>query len=432
MAKTVKKISLSVLPSLYWLFLSHSREVLFWRTPSIEIRDVDYLSGNPLERSIFFSLLVLGIIIVINRREKVLKLLTTNRILLILYFFMGVSCLWSAFPALALKRYIKSVGTMIMAAVILTEEDPFVALEHSLGVFLRVVLSLSLLFIYFHPDVGVENWIEGTKAWRGITYGKNTLGQISAFGFLYFLWKFRYSSSYRERGNSFLFILLSAYLVIGSKSMTSISMVLIGFPLFVFIVQGRTSINRCVALAIIFLLPLCAGIILLLSDIIQGQQNFFSALLSVFNRDLTFTGRTFLWADVLRYVAAKPWLGYGYGSFWVGDLVHNIWTTQVWQPNQAHNGYIDVLVNLGIVGLFLVVLFIASAYRGALVLYARNQKFGVLYLTMLTTILFSNIFESSLVRMTHMYWFLFLLFSTNPLQEYKALVGTRLLHSKQS
>jgi exopolysaccharide production protein ExoQ len=74
--------------------------------------------------------------------------------------------------------------------------------------------------------------------------------------------------------------------------------------------------------------------------------------------DLTFSLRTEIWAPVVREIAARPWQGHGFGSFWDTGAVRNPLPSAPWNAffldpqiiNTAHNGYLDVLLQTGLVG----------------------------------------------------------------------------------
>ena len=75
-------------------------------------------------------------------------------------------------------------------------------------------------------------------------------------------------------------------------------------------------------------------------------------------RTLTFTDRRDVWAFVLAQSSAHPWGGVGFASFWDIDphvqpsLQTDLWFAQPDSPtNEAHNGYLDLLVTTGVIGL---------------------------------------------------------------------------------
>jgi O-antigen ligase len=79
-------------------------------------------------------------------------------------------------------------------------------------------------------------------------------------------------------------------------------------------------------------------------------------------RDTTFTGRTNLWSYLGNL--DKNWLlGSGYESFWLGPRLEAAWKVFHWGPTQAHNGYIEMYIELGLVGLLTLLLVLLFFYR---------------------------------------------------------------------
>jgi O-antigen ligase len=94
--------------------------------------------------------------------------------------------------------------------------------------------------------------------------------------------------------------------------------------------------------------------------------NWENILLSL-GRDTTLSGRTNLWEGALEKIAERPWLGYGYQGFWQeGGGAEMIWKAEGYKPPHAHNGFINITLDLGLVGLFLFLLTIATNYLRAI------------------------------------------------------------------
>jgi len=79
-------------------------------------------------------------------------------------------------------------------------------------------------------------------------------------------------------------------------------------------------------------------------------------------KDPTLTGRTDVWKVIIP-MNPDPLLGAGFESFWLGARLKRLWDSFPWKPNEAHNGYIEVYLNLGWVGLSLFGVVIVSGYR---------------------------------------------------------------------
>ncbi|MFN3242447.1 MAG: O-antigen ligase family protein [Planctomycetota bacterium] len=80
-------------------------------------------------------------------------------------------------------------------------------------------------------------------------------------------------------------------------------------------------------------------------------------------RDESMSGRDTLWADVFNAGMKSPVFGSGYGAFWYEGRGREL--TGTWNPRQAHNAYIDVFVDIGVLGLLLVLAVVHYRLLGA-------------------------------------------------------------------
>jgi len=88
----------------------------------------------------------------------------------------------------------------------------------------------------------------------------------------------------------------------------------------------------------------------------------FSVVVAGFlGRDPTLHGRTNIW-DVVLSIQTSPLLGFGYNSFWMGDRLAAVWK-RLGFLNEAHNGYIEIYLNLGFIGVALLIIFLISSFR---------------------------------------------------------------------
>jgi exopolysaccharide production protein ExoQ len=105
-----------------------------------------------------------------------------------------------------------------------------------------------------------------------------------------------------------------------------------------------------------------------------------SAVFEAAGRDATFTGRTGLWETVLQE-PINPLVGVGYANFWLGERLTRFWAMYPTSPPiQSHNGFIEVYLNLGLIGLCLIV---GVLWRGLRM--ARSRVAASFALRMATT-----------------------------------------------
>jgi len=134
-----------------------------------------------------------------------------------------------------------------------------------------------------------------------------------------------------------------------------------------------------------------------------------SVTLDETGKDATLTGRTELWTDILSIAAKNPLLGVGYGNFWIGDREYDLWIKHIWTPLQGHNGYIDVYVELGVIGIFLLIAVLVATFQNIGKSLLEDFDYGSLRLALFIMILVHNMAESSLLRSNHNLWFVFLM-----------------------
>lgn len=143
-------------------------------------------------------------------------------------------------------------------------------------------------------------------------------------------------------------------------------------------------------------------------------------LLELLGRDATLSGRTVLWSAVLDRIGARPWLGYGYDAFWVrsreaGGPAVEVAEQIGWLARHAHNGFLDVALDLGTIGLALflapLVGFGSRVVRG---LGGRNPRLHLVWpAVFLAYWVLSNLTESPLVRHDHLGWALYVALIAN-------------------
>jgi len=110
-------------------------------------------------------------------------------------------------------------------------------------------------------------------------------------------------------------------------------------------------------------------------------------------RDASFTGRTTIWDAVLS-TNTNPLIGTGYESFWLGARLNQVW--QLAGPvNEAHNGYLEIYLDLGLLGLTLLVGLLLSSYRSICKSLARCPNLASLALALWIVTLFYNMTEAA-------------------------------------
>lgn len=397
---------------LIWFMIVGSRPIGYWLSPPYgQISLADFEGVSLLNKIVFSALILIGITILRRREIHWSNIFKKNIFLFLFFFYAVVSLFWSDFPIVAFKRWIRGIGGLMMVLIILTESDSKEAIK---ATFLRcayVLVPLSVLTIKYYRHIGVQyNRWTGDPFLTGITTDKNALGRLCLISSLFFLWNFfelktqkRLFVDKKDLIINTIMMMSIAWLLMKSNSATSIGALVIG----IFVIAGlglpfiRQNPER-----------LSWFIFLLFVTIVIFEYSFNLTEIVVvrgLGRNMTFTYRTFIWRDLISLDSA-PLIGVGFGSFWLGDRLRSLaeigWKTL----GEAHNGYLEIYLSLGIIGLGILTAAIVSCYRNIrrkLIYDFENARFQ---LALLFIILIYNITESAF-RESSLIFFVFLLLS---------------------
>jgi len=336
-----------------------------------------------------------------------------NSALLILFAYMLLSALWSDFPEVGVKRWFRCGGDLVMALVVLTEPNPVQAISALLRRCFYVLLPLSIILIKYMRTIGVGWTDTGAEMWLGVTIQKNVLGELCMVSGVFFLWNITRTRIKKTAIIDLLYLFMTLWLLKGSptsKSITGIFLFVFGASLLFYASFAKRNplyIRRHL-LKGAFLIALLYLFVQAYVEVATGDSPF-SFMYKISGRDSTLTGRTDLWSDVFEIANRHPILGVGYGSFWIGNKANNLWEMHIWRPVTAHNGYLDVYVQLGIVGLLLLLLVIIRSFQRIAKGFEYDFEYARLRLALFFMIVLHNITESSLLRGANNLWFIFLL-----------------------
>jgi len=343
-----------------WLFFMGSRSVTQWiylGTP-IEELTANLLDGSPLERTVFSGLILCSLIVLFSRRVAWGSVLTRNGWFLLFIVYCLISVAWADYPFVSFKRWIKAIGDPLIVLVLLTERNPAGAMVAVLRRCAFFLIPMSVVFIKYYPELGhtYDSWT-GVASYTGVTTNKNLLGYLLfVFGLLFVCtWTERQriqDQSHRrvETGICALLLFLIAYLFYLANSQTAF----VAFAVSAMIAMAvrRATIRRHIG---------AIAVCLIAATWVVMATNLSGFVLAALGRDATLTGRTDLWEAVLP-MAVHPLFGAGFESFWLGPRLASLWAQFAFRPTQAHNGYIEMYLNLGIVGLTLFMIFLVASF----------------------------------------------------------------------
>jgi exopolysaccharide production protein ExoQ len=349
---------------LIWMFLIASKPVSKWLKvfgmPGFGATSAE--EGSSLDAFVFLMLITAGIYVLRERRVRLSEIIRDNIWLTLFVFYCLLAIFWSDYPFISFKRWIKVLGHPVMVLIIFTEPDPQEALVRLMKRCAYVILPVSILWLKYFPTLGRQSTPWGAMTNRGITESKNVLGGISSILALFFAWHFlqilRTAKSKIRRNELCLttgLLLMSGYCLWKSHSATSDVCFLLAVATMALL--GLRFVNKKTIGAYTL-----AGIIVLV--VAQLTFDIYGKIVDFSGHESTIEGRGHLWQTLLE-TDTNPIFGAGFESYWLGDRADNIWSMREfwWRPNQAHNGYLELYLNLGVLGLLLFAGVILATFR---------------------------------------------------------------------
>jgi exopolysaccharide production protein ExoQ len=365
-----------------WICIVGSRSVSEWFGISVP-GNLQGSEGSPVDAAVLGALLVAAIVILIRRKSRPRRLLLANWPILVYFLFCLVSIAWSYHPDIALKRWIKAIGDVAMVTIIATDPLPVAAIRRLVSRIGFLLLPTSVLFIRYYGNLGRGYTSDGMQMYTGVTTNKNALGLTVLVVSLVVFWNVHSLLVHKNRPNrgrrlvaQGILLAIGLELFMMARSSTCKACFLLGILLIVVLNVDAFKRRPARVHALCLALLLAAGISMLLGG--QGE------VLSALGRDSSLSGRTDIWAAVIS-AAPNSIVGAGFESFWSSPNAKVAIQTLLglgFDPyvivglNEAHDGYVEIYLQLGWVGVCLIAFVLISGYLRAYKAYQRDPEFG--------------------------------------------------------
>jgi len=282
-------------------------------------------------------------------RHKVFLSKSFYRQNLFLLLFLGcvaASISWSSEPMLSLKRFVALLSVVFFAG--------FIAWRYSLeriaflfGCVIGAAALVGLIFALIRPDIAFISGGIRDGAFRGVFAEKNAGARLNAIAILLLL------PMIRQRNPMAMLYGLFALIAIGlAQSATAIALIVAGTASYAyFITLIRLRINRS-------LLAFMAAtlVFFLLCGVLYAN---YAMLLELVGRDPSLTDRTLIWELLQPLIDAQFLKGYGFGAFWASADA-DAFITRWGYIGNAHSGYVETLLNGGLIQLIALLLMFAQ------------------------------------------------------------------------
>jgi O-antigen ligase len=375
--------------------------MLFYTTTAIlpfiagDTSAVSQAEGNRLELLVQVAFYLVAFCFIALHWRTVMRGAWNAKWILLLAFVAVASTVWSQHPLFTLRRSAVMLATTAFGIYFgsrFTVHEQLRLLAWTCA--LMILTSFFMAFCL--PQYGVDH-LYSSGAWQGAFPQKNFLGRAMLLSVLVFYFA-RPVVAWWVR---WVAIAGAMCLLVLSRSATGIVVLVVlvvALPLY-----------RLVRHKLTFAIPvtMVAGFAAIGSGLLL--YTILPSLLAALQRDSTLTGRTFLWHAMLVSIAKHPWLGYGFNAFWMSGGESSTVLSQIsWVAKDPHNGFLGVTLDVGILGLSVLLAGYVVLWRRALGLVRTTT--GVVpiwFCTYLAFIFFYNLTVGGFLVQNNIFWVLY-------------------------
>jgi exopolysaccharide production protein ExoQ len=397
--------------TVFYLILTTTRAFDFWNENSGLY--MESWKGNIVISLLGNLVLLLIIPFLALKFKEVKKRLKQNWALVLLFGYTLISCLWSDFPDIAFRRWVKIFIYFLLVLNIISLPSPIQLLRKTFFFYIYIVSILNFMMIVISKKYGWQSY-EGSMLPSGIIGHKNGFGLFCAASFFVMLW---YSSSGNIpfkaslKRHSILYLTLVVGLV-ASGSKTPLGGLLLASLLSLL---AYLAIRMKLRGAFIGISLLCVLIAIAVFGYLLNENVVHANLVEIITKqsgkDTTFTGRTDIWSTSIDFgLRNSPIFGSGYGALFVGEKSSWLQSIYGWAVWGAHNGYIEIFLETGLVGLSISLLILANIVVFVIKKVFINKSHPVSLISLVLLIYFVNFFEVNILNTTFPFFIIICLF----------------------
>jgi exopolysaccharide production protein ExoQ len=351
--------------------------------------------SSPVHKIEVAIMTVYFLAVILTRKAPLFQSLLRSKLVLCLPLLAVSSSIWSEQP---LHSFIS--GTILLVftvfAVCVAADLDFQRQVELIMLVGAVALPVSIILAIFVPSIG------SSGAWRGIFVHKQNCAIVCT---LWLITALHWSpQGFHLKFIKALYIMMCALLIVMSQSRTGWLLALVAVLLWIALWAAQL-VRR---------LEILLGLAVSMPVVLAGAyavHTFFALLTSSVGKDATLTQRTIIWPVVWHSIMQSPYLGYGFSAFWSGleGPSERVVLVAGWGIEQAQNGYLDLWLGMGFVGILILAVMVANSLRASVrTVRARASESQSRWCTVvIVTVLLLNTLEGSFCLL-HMSWFLFL------------------------
>jgi exopolysaccharide production protein ExoQ len=385
---------------LVWVLILYLVIPLQYFTGEMDIAPELLMSGpNVLARTIKLGLLTLSVAILLWRaRLTWFELRSLNPFLLLFLALVLCSASWSIDASATLNRFVSLLAIMSVCCAFTLWGWHRTRFQDVVRPVVTLLLLGSIVWGLVYPQYAIEVG-EGTlkNAWRGLAAQKNQFGMLASFGAVF--WLHAWLAREKRWWLALPLIGFSVYCVLLSRSSTALLATTLSMLFILMVLATPSNLRRYMPYAVTSFAVLVVIYALAVLNLIPGIGILLDPIAELSGKDMTFSNRAVIWGIIKEHIQFAPILGSGYGAYWTGPLPSSpsyvFLSKMYFYPTESHNGYIEIVNDLGAVGLLCLLGYLAMWVKQSLQLMKFDRSQGVLFLALFFQQAITNLSEST-------------------------------------
>lgn len=363
-----------------------------------------HASGGAISRALWLGVLLLATVVLAWRAGLATLLAGRLNPFLAIFVVLAVASLaWSIDERLSARRLIRLVSIVLVCIAFVLMGWHARRLQNVLRPVLTLMLAGSLLFGLLVPALAIhqESAAELAGAWRGLANHKNGLGALACFALIF--WCHGWFSGELRSPLALGGIAIAVACLVLSRSSTSMAAAIFVVLFLALALRSPRPAQRLLPAVVVLLSVALLLYALAMLGLIPGLGALLATISSLTGKDVSLTGRTGIWWILAEHIDLRPLFGSGYAAYWTAgpmpgtESYEFVRRLQGFYPGSAHNGYLEILNDLGWAGLVCLFAYLATHVRQSLQLLRLERSQAVLYIALF--------FQQAITNLSETHWF---------------------------
>jgi exopolysaccharide production protein ExoQ len=377
--------------------------LIFYQNLPDDLNGMDFKpisTTGAIDRTIKIGMIAISCVLIATRWPLARLLVKNiNPGLAAFMVLIPLSALWSIDSAATLLRFTTLIAIVLLCFAIPLARWDRQRLQQVALPPVMTILVLSLVIGIFSPEsvkeIGTD--ISLNNSWHGITFQKNQFGTTASI--VAILCLHRWLAPGKRSFWTIAGIAIALTCLLLSRSSTSLLGTIVVVFFMVLVMRVPVIKERFSTLVVIATFATILVYALAVQNLIPGVGKLLAPIMEMTGKDMTFSARSVIWDVIKQRSEAAPWLGTGYGAYWTpvptpSSPSYVFMALMHFYPTSSHNGYLDVLNDMGRVGLICLLAFLVYFVRQALQLMPFDRGQAILYLALLFQQMIDNLSES--------------------------------------